>query len=148
MKAVVAIKRNGAVVNAMEVLNQVKMWLGDASNGAYTLTFEKVKKHRSNEQNKLMWVWFSCVARSLTEASGTLYTAQNIHDAYCVKFLPITLPDGTTVTGGTSKLNSEQMTEFLNKVQADAATEYGITLLSITDPMYEIWSKQYINNPI
>lgn len=146
MKAVVAIKSKGVVVNAMEVINQVKMWLGDASNGNYTLSFERVKRPRSNEQNRLMWVWFTCIARSWSEASGCLFTAQNVHDAYCIKFLPITLPNGVTVTGGTSKLTSEQMTEFLNKVQADAATEYGITLLSITDPMYDLWSKQYINN--
>lgn len=145
MKAVVVIKNKGVVVNADEVRSNLYMWLNDAANGNYTLSFEKVKKPRSNEQNKLMWVWFTCVARSWSEASGSLFTAQNVHDFYCTKFLPVTLPNGETVTNGTSKLTSEQFTEFLNKVQSDAATEYGITLLSIADPMYEIWSKQYIN---
>lgn len=145
MKAVVVTKNKGVVVNADEVRSQLQMWLNDAANGSYTLSFEKVKKPRSNDQNRLMWVWFTCVARSWSEASGNLFTAQHVHDFYCTKFLPVTLPNGETVTNGTSKLTSEQFTEFLNKVQADAATEYGITLLSIADPMYEIWSKQYIN---
>ena len=42
-----------------------------------------------------------------------------------------------------SKLNSEQMTEFLNKIQADAAQELGITLPLPTDRFFEQFNQQF-----
>ena len=145
MKSTRVIKFKGSVVGEDRIIDQVRMWLGDASNGNYTLSFDRVKRPRSNEQNKLMWVWFTCIARSWSEATGIVFTPQNVHDAYCLKFLPVTMPNGQNISGSTSKLNSEQMTEFLDRVQADAATEYGIKLLSLSDLNYEEWSRQYNN---
>ena len=145
MKSQRVIKVKGAVVDEIGIVKQVQMWLNDATNGDYMLSFDKVKKPRSNEQNRLMWVWFTCIARSWSEATGRVFTSQNVHDAYCLMFLPVTLPNGKNIAGSTSKLTSEQMTEFLDKVQADAATEYGIKLLSLSDLLYEEWSRQYIN---
>ena len=145
MKGVVVTKVNGCISNESEILAQVKFWLNDAFNGEYLLSFERTKKPRSNDQNRLMWVWFGCIAKSLSEAAGRVYTAQNVHDYYCTKFLPVTLPNGENAAGKTSGLTTEQMTDFLNRVQADAATEFGITLLSIADPMYALWAREYSN---
>jgi hypothetical protein len=50
------------------------------------------------------------------------------------------------IAGSTKGLTTEQMTEFLNQVQADAATEYGITLPNPEDMYFEVWAKQYGNN--
>ena len=47
------------------------------------------------------------------------------------------------IAGHTSGLTTEQMTEFLNKVQADAASEYGITLPNPEDLYFEMWAEQY-----
>lgn len=145
MKAIRFTKSCGVVPERVTVEQQVSLWLNDATNGDYTLTLEKTKKPRSNEQNKLMWVWFNCIAKSWTEATGRGFTAQDAHDAYCLMLLPKELPNGKRIPGETKGLTSEEMTDFLNKVQADAASEYGITLLSITDPIYELWSRQYQN---
>jgi hypothetical protein len=42
-----------------------------------------------------------------------------------------------------SKLNTEQMTEFLNKIQADAASELGITLPQPQDRFFEQFYAQF-----
>ena len=42
-----------------------------------------------------------------------------------------------------SKLNMEQMTEFLNKIQVDAATELGITLPKPEDRFFEQFYAQF-----
>ena len=42
-----------------------------------------------------------------------------------------------------SKLNTEQMTEFLNKIQADALTELGITLPQPEDRFFEQFYAQF-----
>lgn len=145
MKTQQVTKIKGEVVDEVGILRQIRTWFSDASNGNYLISFERVKRPRSNDQNRLMWVWFTCIARSWSEATGIAFTRENVHDAYCLKFLPITLPNGNNIAGSTSKLTTEQMTDFLNKVQADAATEYGIKLLSLTDIHYEEWAKQYLH---
>lgn len=142
MKTLLINKSEGRILNANEVFQQLQLWLSDATNGEYLLSFERAKKPRTNDQNKLMWVWFGCIAKSWSEATGRVFTPQIVHDAYCDKFLPISTPSGL-IPGSTKGLTTEQMTDFLNKVQADAATEYGITLLSINDPIYPMWARQY-----
>lgn len=143
MKSCRVIKHKGDIVDEVGILRQIRTWFSDAANGTYEISFEKVKTKRSNDQNRLMWVWFTCIARSWSEATGRVFTRENAHDIYCLKFLPVTMPNGENIPGKTSGLNTEQMTEFLNNVQADAATEYGIKLLSLTDVRYEEWAKQY-----
>jgi hypothetical protein len=48
-----------------------------------------------------------------------------------------------SVVGGTSTLNTVQMTDFMNKVQADAATEWGITLPLPADRYYQEFIQHY-----
>lgn len=145
MKTLLVNKVKGQTLNVSEIQSQVELWLRDALNGNYLLTFERAKKPRTSEQNRLMWLWFGCIAKSWSEATGHVFTSQDVHDAYCRVFLPISTPKGV-IAGSTKGLTTEQMTEFLNQVQADAATEYGITLPNPEDMYFEIWAKQYGNN--
>lgn len=141
-KSILVNKIKNQTLNVSEILAQVEVMLSDATYGTYLLTFERAKKPRSSEQNRLMWLWFTCIAKSWSEATGRTFTSQDVHDAYCLMFLPIQTPKGA-VAGKTSGLTTEQMTEFLNKVQADAASEYGITLPNPEDRYFEVWAKQY-----
>ena len=141
-KSILVNKSKNQTLNVSEILAQVEVMLSDATYGTYLLTFERAKKPRSSEQNRLMWLWFTCIAKSWSEATNRAFTSQDVHDAYCLMFLPIQTPKGA-VAGKTSGLTTEQMTEFLNKVQADAASEYGITLPNPEDRYFEIWAKQY-----
>ena len=141
-KSILVNKSKNQTLNVSEILAQVEVMLSDATYGTYLLTFERAKKPRSSEQNRLMWLWFTCIAKSWSEATNRTFTSQDVHDAYCLMFLPVQTPKGA-VAGKTSGLTTEQMTEFLNKVQADAASEYGITLPNPEDRYFEIWAKQY-----
>lgn len=142
MKSLLIHKIKNQPLNVSEILSQVELWLADSMNGTYLLTFERAKKPRTSEQNRLMWLWFTCIAKSWSEVTNRTFTSQDVHDAYCLMFLPIQTPKGA-VAGKTSGLTTEQMTEFLNKVQSDAASEYGITLPNPEDRYFEIWAKQY-----
>lgn len=109
-------------------------------NGRYTVTIAKEKQPRSLDQNALMWLWFTCVS----DETGT--PVQDVHDYYCAKFLRKQISwNGITRTiiEGTSKLSKERMTEFLNLVQADAATEFGITLPNPDDRYFEEFLQHY-----
>ena len=109
-------------------------------NGTYTLSIKKKVKPRSLNQNALMWMWFSCIEHE----TGT--PRNDVHDYYCAKFLPHEINFAgkrATVFGGTSTLSTEQFTTFLNMIQADAASELGITLPLPEDLYYQEFVEQY-----
>lgn len=118
----------------------LEMLLGLLSNGEYTLEIKKKTKKRTTDQNALMWMWFACIE----DETGTDKT--DVHDYYCKKFLSRTIYINgreDIVVRGTSKLNTAEMTIFLNKVQADAATEFGIRLPSPDDVYFNAFTNRY-----
>lgn len=109
-------------------------------NGRYVVTITKEKEPRSIDQNSLMWLWFTCIEQE----TGT--PRQDVHDYYCRKFLRkyITWNGRQEIVAeGTSRQSKERMTEFLDKVQADAATEFGIRLPLPEDKMFEVFYQTY-----
>ncbi len=109
-------------------------------DGVYVLSIKRKTEPRTVSQNALMWMWFKC----LEESTGT--EKQDWHDYYCCKFLRRESSfNGKrfTVVGGTSTLNTVQMTDFMNKVQADAATEWQITLPLPADRFYQEFIHHY-----
>lgn len=111
-------------------------------NGEYTVKIVRKTTPRTIAQNSLMWMWFQCIE----DYTGT--TKDDIHDYYKAKFLSRDVAIGNRyvrVIGNTSKLNTLQMTDFLNKVKADAATEFGITLPLPEDRYYQDFIQEYRN---
>lgn len=109
-------------------------------NGTYTITVKRVQEKRSIAQNDLMWMWLACIERE----TGT--PKDEIYMYYCKKFLMRTVTMGQRqerIYMTTSKLNTEQMTEFLNKLQADALTELGIRLPMPQDRFWEAFYQDY-----
>lgn len=109
-------------------------------NGRYIITIAKEKEPRSLDQNALMWLWFTCIE------SETGTPRQDVHDYYCMRFLRREIVwNGSqrTIIEGTSKLTKDRMTTFLNEVQADAATEFGISLPNPDDRFFEEFYNTY-----
>ena len=136
-------KERGIVKSVFSPQEWLKSQLDTIANGEWVLSLSRVQRPRSNAQNSLMWVWFGIIAQAWSEAVGRVFTAQNVHDAYCQMFLPITTPNGINLAGSTSRLTTEQFTDFLNKVQADAQAEYGIYLPSPEEAYYAQWQEGY-----
>lgn len=110
------------------------------SNGAYTITIKKANEKRSIAQNDLMWMWLACIERE----TGT--NKDDIYMYYCKKFLMKTITVGDRmerIYSTSSKLNQLQMTDFLNKIQADALQELGIQLPLPEDRFFECFYQQY-----
>lgn len=109
-------------------------------NGVYTLTIARRSRQRSLPQNALMWMWLQCIE----EATGT--PKADIHDYYKSKFLSrVIVLDGKewSVVGSTKELTSSQMTEYLTRIQADAATELGIDLPMPQDRHFNEFVSEY-----
>lgn len=110
------------------------------ANGEYELEIKRKIKRRTVDQNALMWMWFTCIE----DETGT--PKQDVHDYYCKLFLRrVVVINGKeeVVVRTTSKLNTAEMTVFLNKVQADAAAEFGIRLPSPDDQFFNAFTNRY-----
>lgn len=71
---------------------------------------------------------------------------EDFHDYYKTKYLSRQVVIGgrwITVCGSTTDLNTVQMTNYLEKVKADAATEFGITLPLPDDRNYQDFITEY-----
>lgn len=110
------------------------------ANGSYVITIKRVSEKRSIAQNDLMWMWFTCIERE----TGT--SKDDVYMYYCKKFLMKTIQVGDKmerIYNTSSKLNTLQMTDFLNKIQADAAQELGIRLPLPEDRFFECFYQNY-----
>ena len=110
------------------------------ANGKYTITIKRANEKRSIPQNDLMWMWLTCIERE----TGT--PKEDVYMYYCKKFLMKTIQIGDKlehIYNTNSKLNQEQMSEFLTKIQIDALTELGITLPKPEDRFFEQFYVQF-----
>lgn len=143
MKTILINKNKGEIMNKERVLTQLENMLKLLVNGNYILNIKKQVNKRTLDQNALMWLWFACIENE----TGT--DKQDIHDYYCKLFLKREVSVNgkrELVVSGTSKLDTVAMTNFLNKIQADAASELGIILPLPSDLSFEEFKNQYNNS--
>ena len=110
-------------------------------NGVYDITIKRKQEQRSVSQNALMWMWFGCIE----EQTGTLKDDVYLYyrSKFLGKWLSLAGEKPVWVSLKTSELTKEQFAEFLNQIQADAASELGITLPTPDDLHWEAFFQQY-----
>lgn len=111
-------------------------------NGVYVVKITRKTEPRTLSQNSLMWLWFSC----LEDSTGT--PKKDWHDYYCSRFLVrdvVVKGKLTTIVGGSKDLNTIQFTKFMNQIQSDAATEFGINLPLPADRYYQDFINEYMH---
>lgn len=136
MRQVIITKQSGQV----EGMADINGLLSLLPNGVYDVVIKRHREQRTLSQNDLMWMWLKCIE----DVTGT--PKQDIYLHYCKKFLlrKVSIGDKTeTVYDTSSRLNTQQMTEFLNNIQADAATELGIILPTPQDRYFETFVQTY-----
>lgn len=109
-------------------------------NGEYTVKIVRKTQPRTVSQNSLMWMWY----KYMEEVTGQ--PKEDFHDYYKTKFLSRQVAIGrrwVTVIGSTTGLNTLQMTNYLEKVKADAAIEFEVTLPLPEDRIYQAFVSEY-----
>lgn len=112
-------------INKIKLLNIEKPWI---------MELKLYKKNRSLAANRLYWLWIKAIGDEIG------YESDELHAIMADKFLP----DEVVEYGGkqikkdksTSRLNTKEFTEYLEKVDRFAASELGIVLPSPMD-VYE-----------
>lgn len=126
-------KDNGQVRDLANIHRWIDAKINLARNGEYVLKFAKQSKPRTISQNRLMWMWFTCISQE----TGT--PEQDIHDYYCSLYLRKRVDykgHSQEVVIGTSGLTTAQFSEFMDRIKADAASELGIVLPLPSDLAY------------
>lgn len=136
MKSVLMEKRDGKV----SLDTDLEFLFSTLRNGRYIISVKRASERRTIAQNDLMWSWFSCIE----EETGT--AKNDVYMYYCKKFLCKVVSVGERmekIYQTSSMLNTVQMADFLKKIQADAATELGITLPIPEDRYFEDFYNKY-----
>lgn len=114
---------------------------GGCSEDPYILSFEKIKKGRTNAQNKLYWLWMSAIGETtgypkedMSEHCKRMFLQwKTVHVFGEISMVPIE----------SKKLTTVEFTEYLNKI-ALWASEQGISLPYPEDLGYnEMCAKYY-----
>jgi hypothetical protein len=132
--------------HAAELVTFLKAHAGPAANDDQPLqvTVARHKPKRSNEANAFMWAAVLTPISQQACVAGRYFGAETWHESMKREHLPeLTasgkekwdwLPSGERVLAiGTTDLNSAEFAEYLEKVQADAATNHGVVFDRATE---------------
>ena len=109
----------------------------------YSVEIKLKREKRSVDQNSLMWLWLSCIYDETGNDKDTL------HEYFKEKFLGsenrIAFNQSVTVRNSTTKLDTKQFTDYLERIQQFANVELGIILPNPDDlawpDFYEFYKK-------
>ena len=78
------------------------------------------KSRRSLDQNALHWKRLDIVRMHIADSTGQIFSAEEIHDFFKAKFLPVRLVEiggeMVKVTRTTTKLTTKEMSEFMDAI--------------------------------
>jgi len=103
----------------------------------FTVEITEKKVIRSIPQNRLYWLWLTCIAYE------TGNNRDDLHEFFKRKFLT---PETVEIFGvkqdrfSTRELNKEQFKYYLDHIQRFAATEL---IISLPDPESQYWDEFY-----
>ena len=111
------------------------------TDGTYQVEITKVKKSRTTAQNSLYWMWLREISASYAESHGEYHSSEIFHQYLKRLFLgqePVTINGNHMVAMvSTGKLNTKEMTDYLEKIDHWAGSELEIQLPHPQDIYYE-----------
>ena len=133
-------KENGVVLYRDYIHETLDNALKTVANGKYTLSIKKTVKRRTLDQSRWFWLCMTCIEKE----TGT--DRNDAHDFFCTRFLRRHVEINgrlKEVIYGTSRLDTFQFGEFMEKVQAFTSQELGITLPNPSDMYWEAFKNEY-----
>ena len=134
-------KRCG-VVQEPRLLEKLAYKISHISNGSYTIEVKVQKKRRTVPQNALYWMWLSIIA----EHTGD--DAESLHEAFKRMFLPksfrMVMGREVEVDITTTTLSTADMAAYMQRLEAFAAQELGMTLPHPGDNEFTEFYEEYL----
>ena len=109
------------------------------------VTIKPYKASRSVAQNRLLWMWYGEIRNHLAETTGEQYTNDDIHEYFKDKFLDKRVVDigerPIVVTASTSKLDTSEMSWYLERLDIYCADELNLQLTHPSDMWHQAMGK-------
>lgn len=138
--ATILFKKENGVIDISRIEKQLYSAFSLLKNGEYTLSITRKINKRTLDQNRLMWLWFSCIGQNVglhhikaKEAICAHLSTEEVEIEGKRYKVPIS----------TSKLNKEQFTAFLEQVKMWAHETLGLDLPEPSDLIFEEFEKEY-----
>lgn len=138
--ATILFRKENGVIDLSRIEKQLYSAFSLLKNGEYTLSITKKINKRTLDQNRLMWLWFSCIGQNVglhhikaKEAVCAHLSTEEVEIEGKRYKVPIS----------TSKLNKEQFTAFLEQVKMWAHETLGLDLPEPSDLIFEEFEKEY-----
>jgi len=124
--------------------SKVLDYISKLPDKSYDITVNIHRQIRSVPQNKLYWLWVNAIS------SETGNEPEDLHKYFGEKWLPIqevqTFNHQQILKAtSTTKLNTAEFTDYLNKIQTFASTELGIVLPVPEDLIFDQFMDYYSN---
>jgi len=114
------------------------------------VAISEVRSKRSDAQNRLLWLWNGEIQKHLRDSFGQVASSEEWHEILVAKLWPsqvhpVELPDGTKYRVGRAKtrtFNTQQMTTYLELLDAYCAEHLGLLLPHPEDLMLAIYGER------
>ena len=105
------------------------------------INISEAKEIRTLNQNRLYWLYMACIEQE------TGNDADDLHEYFKIKFLGLEAKqvlDGAVYRGkSTTKLDTKQFTDYIEKIVRFASTELSIALPDPNDKYFNDFYEQY-----
>lgn len=85
------------------------------------------KSKRSLEQNNTYWMWVDRIRVHIADSTGVFYSGEEVHEWLKKRFLAVRIVEiggeAHQCTATTTKLNTKEMTEYLDTINNFCASE-------------------------
>jgi len=101
-----------------------------------------IKDDRSNQQNRLMWMWLQCISDELKRLGNNRSRLALYHN-FLNRYPTYREDSGIVWAITSSDFTVEEMTAFLNEIHEEAATELGLDLPLPEDLEFKRFCEHY-----
>ena len=132
------------ILNSEEQFRQAANYIErllKSGNYDYVAEIKRKAKNRTADQNRLLWLWLTC----LEVDSEYGYTKDEFYDVFLQKFAPKKVCMDEEICVTSSRMDTKEMTDFLEKIRHFAQMEMNIYLPLPEERGFEDFYELYIN---
>ena len=107
----------------------------------YFAEIKQIRRRRTIDQNSLYWLWLKCLQDETGEDK------ERLHEYFKARYLGISTVEvfgvDVQMSASTTKLDTKEMTHYLDRIQQFALVDLGIALPNPSDLYWEQFYQKY-----
>nr|DAX41377.1 MAG TPA: protein NinB [Caudoviricetes sp.] len=107
----------------------------------YFAEIKQIRRRRTIDQNSLYWLWLKCLQDETGEDK------ERLHEYFKARYLGVSTVEvfgvDVQMSASTTKLNTKEMTHYLDRIQQFALADLGIALPNPSDLHWEQFYQKY-----